>query len=78
MRFYPNRVLLRLFKRQIVYFNWTGNKKLAAQLNGKFVSSEAIDEKKGKPGQKIFGDHSFIQRRAKFVKSRKLVNSLIF
>ena len=45
MRFYPNRVLLRLFKRQIVYFNWTGNKKLAAQLNGKFVSSEAMDEK---------------------------------
>ena len=34
-----------IIKRQIVYFNWTGNKKLAAQLNGKFVSSEAMDEK---------------------------------
>ena len=27
-----------------------------------------MDKKKGKPGQKIFGDLSFIQRRAKFVK----------
>ena len=43
-----------------MYFNWTGNEKLSGQL-------DEMDKKKGKPGQKIFGDHSFIQRRAKFV-----------
>ena len=48
--------------------NWTGNKKVEVYLDWKVSSAEAMNQKKGKHGQKIFGEHSFIQRRAKFVK----------
>ena len=51
--------------------NWTGNKKVEVYLDWKVSSAEAMNQKKGKHGQKIFGEHSFIQRRAKFVKMLK-------
>ena len=40
-------------------------------MDGKFALTEAVDKKKGKPGQKIFGGYSFIQREGKFVRKSK-------
>ena len=37
-----------------------------------------MDKKKGQRGQKIFGDHRFIQRRAKFVRKCKTCEFLDF
>ena len=37
-----------------------------------------MGKKKGKPGQKIFGDQSFIQRRAKFIEKCTTCEFLLF
>ena len=38
------------------------------KLEEYLASTEAMDKKQDKPGQKIFGDHTFIQKRAKYIK----------
>ena len=47
-------------------------------MDGKFALTEAVDKKKGKPGQKIFGGYSLIQREGKFVRKSKTCEFLDF
>ena len=48
------------------------------KLEENFASTEAMDKKQDKPGQKIFEDHTFIKEGLNILRSAEVMNSLVF
>ena len=61
-----------------MYSNRTGNEKLAVLLNRNFASTEAMNKKQGKPGQKYLETIVLFKKGLNLLRSAKLVSSLIF